>query len=52
MDFQHVKRRQMYDVLSKRCGQPVAFWRRKLKDDWYMDAQKALAEKIIDEVYG
>lgn len=50
MGYHTDTQRNMYEILADRCGNTVAYWRRKLKNDWYLSAQKALAENIIDEV--
>ncbi len=45
-----VYRLAAYDILSKRTGKPKNYWARKMARDYYMSAQQALTENLIDEI--
>lgn len=43
-------RKRMYDVFSKRTGKKPAYYRERMKNDWYLTPEQALTEGLIDEV--
>jgi ATP-dependent Clp protease protease subunit len=43
-------RTYMYEIYAKRSGKPVAYFRRKCTQDWFLSAAEALAENLIDEI--
>ena len=49
-DFNRKVRRKYYEVLAKKCGQDVKYWRRKCTFDFLMTAEEALKEGLIDEI--
>ena len=49
-DESRVIRLNMYAILAKHTGKPASYWSRKLSRDYYMSAQQALSEGLLDEV--
>lgn len=45
-----IYRLRMYEILAARTGKPKAYWARKISFDYYLSAEQALAEKLIDEI--
>lgn len=42
---------QMFRLYADRTGKPVEYWRKKMhRRDWYLTAEEALAEGLIDEI--
>lgn len=45
-----VLRLMTYKILSERTGKKSSYWARKLSRDWFLSAQEALEEGLIDEI--
>lgn len=45
-------RYRFYKILSDRCGKATKYWQRKIARDWFLNADQALAEKLIDRIEG
>lgn len=45
-----VDRERMYGIFAERTGKDKAYFRRKLAHDWYLTAEQAIKEGLIDEV--
>jgi ATP-dependent Clp protease, protease subunit len=45
-------RETMYEIFANRTGKSVAYYRRLLAHDWYLSADEALKEGLIDEIAG
>lgn len=39
-----------YRILAEATGKPAKYWQRKLANDYYLNAEQALAEGLIDEI--
>lgn len=39
-----------YRILAEATGKPAKYWQRKLANDYYLNAQQALEENLIDEI--
>ncbi len=46
-----ILRLQHYKILSERTGKPASYWARKSAHDYYMSAEQALEEKLVDEIF-
>jgi ATP-dependent Clp protease, protease subunit len=49
-DESKVLRFSTYKILEQRTGKKASYWARKMGHDYYLSAQQALAEKLIDEI--
>lgn len=43
-------REEMYQIFAEKTGKPKAYFRRKLAHDWYLTAEEALKEGLIDGI--
>ncbi len=41
---------RFYKILSDRCGKSSKYWQRKIARDWFLNAEQALAENLIDRI--
>jgi ATP-dependent Clp protease, protease subunit len=41
---------RMYKMLEHRTGVSSQYWKRKMQTDWFLSAEQALKEKLIDEI--
>lgn len=52
VEFAKIDRYRVYEVFAQRTGKPKSYWNRRFAKDYYMSAEQALAEGLIDRIAG
>jgi ATP-dependent Clp protease, protease subunit len=50
VDYDKLMRFKFYKILEQRCGKTSRYWARKIARDWFLTAEQALEENLIDRI--
>lgn len=52
IEFNKIDRFRAYKIFQNRTGRPISYWNRRLQKDYFLTAEQALEEGLIDEIIG
>jgi ATP-dependent Clp protease protease subunit len=52
IEVSRLDRYRSYQIFAKRTGKPSSYWSRKMAKDYFLSADQALEEGLIDEIIG
>lgn len=52
VEFNKLDRYRTYKIFENRTGKKASYWNRKLQKDYFLTAEQALEEGLIDEIIG